>query len=122
AVYYGAIEVALPFADNAAQMGKDGLTSLLTSQGNAQAARLAEMAQGKDLGQAKEMLTEVTGQLQRVAGHTAGYIQPITAAIGPSRRGAMSVADRAAGALAWAADVLPIYTLLSARLAAESAA
>jgi hypothetical protein len=122
AVYYGAVEVALPFADNAAQMGTDGLTSLLQSQGQAQAARLSELAQGKDLGRASEMLTEVTGQLQRVAGHTAGYVKPVTAAIGPYLPGAMSMADKAAGALASAADVLPIYTLLAARLAAESAA
>lgn len=121
AIYYGAVEVALPFADNAAQMGKDGLTGLLQSQGQAQAARLSDLAQGKDLGKAREMLTEVTGQLQRVAGHTAGYVQPVTAAIGPYLP-SMSAADKAAGALASAADVLPVYTLLSARLAAESAA
>ena len=122
AVYYGAVEVALPFADNAAQMGKDGLTGLLQSQGGAQAARLSELAQGKDLGKAREMLTEVTGQLQRVAGHTSAYIQPVTAAIGPYLPGAMGMADKAAGAIASAADVLPVYSLLAARLAAESAA
>lgn len=125
AVYYGAVEVALPFADNAAMMGSGGLEKLLQSQGGAQAARLAQMAQGHELGSAKEMLTQVTSQLQAAASQASGYIQPMTAAIAPYIPGAGTLgntADKAAGAIASAADVLPVYRLLSARLAAESAA
>ena len=125
AVYYGAIELALPFADNAAQMGASGFEQIIKSGSDAQAKRLADMAQGKDLGQAGEMLTAVTSQLGSVAETTSGYIKPMTQAIGPYLPSAGAVgqaADKAAGALATAADVLPVYRLLSARLAAESAA
>ena len=38
----------VPFADNAAMMGAGGLSSLLQSQSQAQAGRLAQMAQGLD--------------------------------------------------------------------------
>ncbi len=122
AIYYGAVEVALPFADNAALGGKDALQQLLTSQGDAQAARLAQMASGHEIEGAGAMLGQITGQLQRVATHASGYVHPVTQAIGPYLPGAMNAADKAAGALANAADVLPVYRLLGARLAAESAA
>ncbi|MEZ4238770.1 MAG: hypothetical protein R3F59_21985 [Myxococcota bacterium] len=125
AVYYGAVELALPFADNAATMGASGFSSFLEGQSAAQAGRLAQMAQGHDVGKASEMLTQVTSQLGSVAATASGYIQPMTQAIGPYLPSAASVglaADRAAGAMAAAADVLPVYRLLSARLAAESAA
>jgi hypothetical protein len=125
ALYYGAVELALPFADNAASMGAGGFDNLIRSGSAAQARRLAEMAQGRDIGQASEMLTQVTSQLSSVASHAAGYIQPMTQAIGPYLPGGAALgtaADKAAGALASAADVLPVYRLLSARLAAEAAA
>lgn len=125
AVYYGSVEVALPFADNAVGMGTGGLSSLLSSQAVAQSQRLAQMSQGHDIGQAKEMLTEVTSQLQSVTGQAANYIKPVTAAIGPYLPGMGALGtttDKAAGAIAGAADVLPVYRFLAARLAAESAA
>ncbi|MEQ1502949.1 MAG: hypothetical protein ABMB14_12000 [Myxococcota bacterium] len=125
AVYYGAIEVALPFADNAASLGAGGLEKLFQSQASAQAQRLASMSDGHDIGNAREMLTQVTSQLQSVAGHASSYVQPVTNAIGPYLPSAALVGtatDKAAGALAGAADVLPVYRYLSARLAAEAAA
>lgn len=125
AIYYGAVEVALPFADNAAMMGSGGLEKLIQSQAPAQVTRLAQMGQGHELGNIREMLGQVTGQLQAAAGHASGYIQPMTAAIAPYIPGGASMgnaADKAAGAIASAADVLPIYRLLAGRLAIESAA
>jgi hypothetical protein len=124
AVYYGAVEVALPFADNAVSMGSGGLSSMLGAGANAQTQRLAQMAQGHDIGQAKEMLTQVTSQLQTVTAQAANYIQPITQAIGPYLPGASmlgTATDKAAGAIASAADVLPVYRYLAGRLAAEAA-
>lgn len=124
ALYYGAVELALPFADNAAGLGATGFTQLLSSQSGAQARRLAEMAQGREIGQASEMLTQVVSQLGGIAATASGYVQPMTQAIAPYLPGAATIgtaADKAAGAMATAADVLPVYRLLSARLAAESA-
>jgi hypothetical protein len=124
-VYYGAVEVALPFADNAAVMGAGGLSNLIRSGADAQSGRLAQLAQGQDIGKAKEMLTQLLSTLEGAATAAKGYVQPITSAIGPylpSAAFTANAADKAAGALATAADVLPVYTLLSAHLAAEAAA
>ncbi|MBX2799392.1 MAG: hypothetical protein KTR31_17080 [Myxococcales bacterium] len=121
-VYYGAIEVALPFADNVAMTGSGALSQLLQAEGGAQAQRLNEMAKGQDIGSAAQMLGQLTGQLQRVADHANNYVKPVAEQITPYVPGAMNAADKAAGVLANAADVMPVYRLLGSRLAAESAA
>ena len=122
AVYYGAVEVALPFADNAAVTGSSFLTDLFAKAGGAQANRLASMAGGHSVEGAQAMLTTLTEPLQRVVAHTAKYTKPIAEAAGPYVPGLMSGADKIAGVVAGAADVMPVYRLLGARLAAESAA
>ncbi len=121
-VYYASIEVALPFADNAAMATSGALANLLSSQGGEQAQRLQQLAQGHNLAGAMEMLNSLTGQIQRVADHARNYITPISNQVAPYVPGAMDAADKAAGALANAADVMPVYRLLGGRLAAETAA
>lgn len=121
-MYYGSIEVALPFADNAAQYAGGSLSAMLDNEGGAQASRLAEMAQSHSLEGAVQMLQQLTGQMQKVADHATAYVKPVADQIGPYVTGGMNVADKAAGALANAADVMPVYRLLGGRLAAESAA
>jgi hypothetical protein len=125
AIYYGAVEVALPFADNAVTLGSGGLSSMLNTQAGAQAQRLAQMAQGHEVGHAQEMLGQVTSQLQAVTAQAANYIQPMTQALAPYLPGATTIGnttDKAAGAIAAGADILPVYRYLAARLVAESAA
>ncbi|HHO53794.1 MAG TPA: hypothetical protein ENK18_23705 [Deltaproteobacteria bacterium] len=122
AIYYGTIEVALPFADNAAMSSSGALEQLLSKDGDEQMRRMSQLAQGHDVDGAAQMMSQLTEQLQRVADHAANYVKPVAEQIGPYMPGAMNAADKAAGALANAADVLPVYRLLGARLAAESAA
>ena len=121
-MYYGSIEVALPFADNAVQGGVGALGNLLDTEGASQAQRLADMAQGHSLEGAVQMLSQLSGQMQRVANHASSYVKPVADKIGPYVPGAFDATDKAAGALANAADVMPVYRLLGSRLAAESAA
>jgi hypothetical protein len=122
AIYYATAEIALPFADNAAAQGGSFLSELFAREGAAQAASLAQMAGGQQAEEAKGMLTAITDQLQQVVTLAKGYVKPVTEAVTPYVPGAMQAADRAAGLAATAADVMPVYTLLAARLAAESAA
>ena len=125
AVYYGAVEVALPFADNAVTMGSGGLRACSARERRPRAPGSRRWPRARTSARRKEMLTEVTSQLQTVAGQAANYIQPVTQAIGPYLPGTAllgTATDKAAGAIAGAADVLPVYRLLAARLAAESAA
>ncbi|MEN0062034.1 MAG: hypothetical protein AAGA48_07755 [Myxococcota bacterium] len=122
-IYYGTVEVALPFADNVAFASGSALSNLLSSEGQAQFGRLTQMAGsgGQDLQGAAQMLAQLTEQFQRVATHTAGYVKPVAESIGPHLPNAMNAADKAAGVIANAADVMPVYRLLGGRLAAESA-
>ncbi len=123
AIYYGTIEVALPFADNAAFAGGNALSTLLSSEGGQQMERLSQMAGGgSDLRGAAEMLNQLTAQFQRISTYTADYIKPVSDSIGPYLPSVMNAADKAAGVIANAADVMPVYRLLGGRLAAESAA
>jgi len=122
AIYYGTVEVALPFADNAAFAGGSALANLLDSEGQAQSQRLAQMAGGGDLQGAMQMMSQLTGQLQTISNYTSDYIKPVSDAVGPYLPDAMNAADKAAGVIANAADVMPVYRLLGGRLAAESAA
>lgn len=125
-IYYASIEVALPFADNAAMAGSGAISQLLTTQGAAQAENLK--AAGRDVEGSVQMLVQMANQIQRVADHARNYVQPVAAQVaqyvpeGMNLGGGMDVADKAAGALANAADVMDVYRLLGGHLAAESAA
>lgn len=121
-MYYAAIELALPFADNLLKAGADGVANVIAGQAAAQQQRLSMMAGGHDLGGASEMLTAVTSQITSATAVASQYVAPITAQIGPYLPTAMNAADKAAGAIATAADLLDVYTILAARLAAETAA
>ncbi|MEO0588871.1 MAG: hypothetical protein AAF078_14685, partial [Planctomycetota bacterium] len=46
AIYYGTVEVALPFADNAAFAGGNALSSLLSTEGDQQLQRLNQISGG----------------------------------------------------------------------------
>ncbi len=122
AVYYATVEVALPFADNAALAGGSFLTDLLHREGAGAATKLASMAGAHSLEGAQAMLAAIAEPLQKVLNHARGYIKPVADAATPYVPGLMGGADKVAGMVAGAADILPVYNLLGARLAAESAA
>ena len=122
AVYYGAVEVALPFADNAAVEGADFLSNLFSAESQSQATRLARMAGGQSISGATDMLATLTGPLQQVVDHATKFVEPVANAAGPYVPGLLSATDKVAGLVASAADVMPVYRLLGARMAAESAA
>ena len=122
AIYYGTVEVALPFADNAAFAGGSALANLLGSEGQVQSERLSQLAGGGDMQGAMQMMGQLTDQLQTIANYAADYIKPVSDSIGPHLPNVGNAADKAAGIIANAADVLPVYRLLGGRLAAESAA
>jgi len=119
--YYGAIEVALPFADNALLKGGNILGSLFDDLGAEQVDRLAGLAGGKDLGGVQEMLSSLSGSLRGAVDAAAPHVDPIASAAKKYVPGVMGTGDKVAGLVANAADVLPVYRLLGSRLAAEAA-
>jgi hypothetical protein len=119
--YYAAIEVGLPFADNALLKGGAILEDLFGDLGSSQVERLAGMAGGRDLGGVQEMLTSLSGALRAAVDSAAPYIEPVANAAKTYLPGALDTTDKLAGAVAGAADILPVYRLLGGRLAAEAA-
>lgn len=123
AMYYAAIEVALPFADNAALEGGEIVSDLYSKHGQTQLARLAQMGGSEhNVSEAAGMLQQITGPISRVVDHASHHIQPVANAAKPYVPKVMAGTDVMAGVVANAADVLPVYRLLGVRLAAESAA
>ncbi len=118
ALYYASIEVALPFADNLAAGGANWMDTQLKQHGGAQFARLSKLAGGKGLGEAKQMMSAMTGSLGQMVDSVTPHVDRIAGTLGEHLPKA---ADSAAGVAASAADLMPVYRLLSARLAAEAA-
>jgi len=122
AMYYGSIEVALPFADNALLKGGNILSDFFNKGGAEQMSRLTQMAGGgHEVGEAAGMLTSIAEPLKKVVDHASNYIQPVADSAKQYLPSVMGGADKVAGLVASGADVLPVYRLLGARLAAEGA-
>ncbi|MBN2193012.1 MAG: hypothetical protein JW751_09370 [Polyangiaceae bacterium] len=116
--YWCAIDVALPFADNL-MAGTAGFAhQLLQRYGQGAKEKLgvaagtvaeAEPAVAELLGPVDQIVAQVGPHARRIAETVQGYL-PVTG----------DATDKVAGAVATAADTLPIYRYLGARLAAES--
>jgi hypothetical protein len=122
AIYYGAADVALPFADNALVGGGNFISTTWNKYGAAQLSRLGGMMGGRSIDEAKSTLDGILQPLEQVAATASRYVQPIAATAKQYVPSVVSGADKVAGVVASGTDMLPVYKLLSARLAAESAA
>ncbi len=118
---YATVELALPFADNALLGTGRLLDGLYERFGEAQVAKLRSLAGDADADGAVgvfQRMGEAVSDLARDAGQRARPIAEAVAAAAPT---AFAATDRAAGAVATAADLLPVYRFLGARLVAEVA-
>jgi hypothetical protein len=120
ATWYGAVEIALPFSDNLAQSGAGFLDKLFKANGTGAAMRLSGMAGSRSLSGAREMLESLTGTLQ----NSVNRAQDKAPALADAARKVIPAAavgvDVGAGLAAQAADLMPVYRLLGARLVAEA--
>jgi hypothetical protein len=121
--YFATVEVALPFADNALIAGANGIQQLFASESvRAQVQRLTGLVPAESLAGAQEMLAGLTAPIQEYASVAAQYVKPVAASAQKYLPTAIGAADKIAGVVANAADVMPVYRYLGARLAAEGAA
>lgn len=120
-VYYAAVEVGLPFADNALLAGGDMMKGLLGGRVEEQLTRLAGLAGGRSLGDTAGMLQQLSGWMQTAVDTAAPYIDTVARGASAYLPIGANAADKLAGLAANAADVMPSYRLLGARLAAEAA-
>lgn len=119
--WYAAIEVALPFADNAAQGGGQLVDKLFSGGAPDQMKRMASLAPGKDLGGVGQALASLTAPISKAVDSVRPHLDKIVGSAQKNIPGAVDAGDKVAGILANAADVMPVYRYLGGRLAAEAA-
>ncbi len=124
AYYYAAVDVGLPFADNLATAGGNAVSTILSRHGGAAAGKISMLPGGGAIAStAQSMVGSLIAPIQGAVQQVTPYVSQIASSARahlPAAATVMSIADKAAGAVAAGADVLPFYKYLVARLAAES--
>ncbi len=117
--WYAAIEIALPFADDAVLGTGSVVGHLIDKYGAGHLSKL-DMFGGAGAGaNAQAMLGALSGPLDNVIVNVAKYTHQIADTAKAYLPAAIATAGTVAGAVATAADALPVYRLLVARLATE---
>jgi hypothetical protein len=117
--YYAAIEVALPFADNIATGGSQLVKQLMDKYGSSAAGKLGPAGAGA-AAEAQQAVVAMMGPVQGVVTQVGPHSQTIAQKVKDYLPGVANATDKIAGAVATAADALPVYRYLGARLACES--
>lgn len=121
AFYYASIDVALPFADNLLTMGGSAMETIMSRHGGAAVSKLSVLPGGAGIASAAQsMVGTLMAPIEGAVRQVTPYVSNIASSAMKHLPGVMSMADKAAGAAASGADVLPFYRYLVARLAAES--
>lgn len=118
--YFAAVELALPFADDALLASGSIITRLLEKYSGA-FAKLDLAAGAGAAAAAQGMLSELTVPLDGIVRSVAQQTTNIAAAAQKFLPAAIATAGTIAGAAATAADALPVYRYLGARLVTEAA-
>lgn len=119
--YYAAVEVALPFADNALLGGGTWFADTINKYGPEQMKRLSSMLGGKATDGVMGAVGSLTQPIESALANVRPHVSKIATTAKDYLPGAFNAADKAAGVLAGVADVMPVYRYLGARLAAEGA-
>jgi hypothetical protein len=118
--YYAAVEVGLPFADNALLGGGSLVKSLFERFGPDQQAKLAAVAGPEEAEQAMSMMQQLMAPVETMAGMAKEHLGGIANAAAGVASTALDVGDKVAGMAATGADFLQVYRFLGARLVAEA--
>jgi len=118
--YFAAVELALPFADDALLTSGSIITGLLQKYGGSLGK--LDMAAGAGASAAAQgMLGGLAAPLDGIVRSVAQQTTQIAGAAQKFLPSAIATAGTIAGAAATAADALPVYRYLTARLVAEAA-
>lgn len=120
--YYAVMELAVPFTDNALSGGANLMQTLMEKYGKDGLSKITTLAGAAGAGQAQGVLQQIMAQLNEQTAKLATFVGPVTDKIKSNVPGILSTTDKVAGAVATAADVMPVWGLLGSRLAAESCA
>jgi hypothetical protein len=117
--YYAAIELALPFADDAVSGTGSLLSRLLERFASSNQGRLDGAAGAGAEAAARGVLAGLMEPVDSLVRGLSSQTTQIAAAASKWLPPAIATAGTVAGAVATAADAMPVYRLLGARLAAE---
>lgn len=120
AAYYAAIEVALPFADNAAAAGGRFLHNLMSKYGGDAGEKLSSTVGKESVEGSKGVLGTILAPMEGMVERVIPLARQIAETASKHMPNALNVADKVAGVVATGADALPAYRYLGARLAAEA--
>lgn len=120
-IYFAAIEVALPFTDNVIEAGSGVVSKLMSSVGDIKSKFAAIPGVGA-LADAQGMLDGMTSMMDQYIGMAKDHVGTIANKAKDFMPSVANAADSITGAAATGADLLPVWTFLGARYAAEVAA
>lgn len=120
-LYYAAVEVGLPFADNALLGGGQFLSGLYDRFGAEKFEEFSGVTGEAGAQQAAGMLKQLMGPLEKLIGMASKYLKPMAEAAVQNLPKALDAADKVAGVAATGADAMPVYRYLGSRLVAERA-
>jgi hypothetical protein len=118
--YFAAIEVGLPFADNALLGGGSFVKSLFDRFGADQQAKLGAVAGAEEAAAAMSTVQQLVGPIETMAGMAREHLGGIAQAASGFLASALNIGDKVAGVAATGADMLQVYRFLGARLVAEA--
>jgi hypothetical protein len=120
-IWFAAVEIALPFSDDALLAGGSVVGSLIERYGGGHVAKLDTIAGAGAGASATAMLGGLASPLDKVIANVSGYTNTIADKAKQYLPSAIASAGTVAGAVATGADALPVYRLLVGRLVAEAA-
>jgi tellurite resistance protein len=118
-VYYAAVEVGMPFADNALVAGGSFVSDLFGKYGPSAAEKLGGLLPAGGVAAAQGMMGSLMAPIEGVVQKVSPHARTAATAVSGFLPTAMSVLDKAAGAAATAIDAMPVYRYLGARVLAE---
>ncbi len=122
AMYYAAVEVGLPFADNLVSAGGHFVSNMYQRFGHEASSKLQGIINTDDAASSQGIVQSIIQPMEDAVQKVAPYANQIANAAKQYVPSAMNVADKAAGIVATGADVMPVYRYLVARLTAEASA
>jgi len=120
-VYYGAIEVALPFTNEVLEGGEHFVSELVKKYATGSTMKLSPVAGEEGMEGAQSALPYLIDLLDRVTYHSVTHLDSITQAARKYLPKAFAKGDNLPSLVATGADAMPVYMFLVARLVVEAA-
>jgi len=119
-LYFALAEIALPFADNVLESGASVVEKLVAKHKDSVSAKFAQFAGQDQVHHAMSMLDNLVKPLDEYVDRAKQYANPVAEKIKKYLPSAMNIADSATGMLATGLDLMPVWSFLGGRLAAEA--